>query len=530
MQHTQIYLNLLNEPINYTINPFNNVNDGSVLLTLNNVSYFCSIDLSPGPGNLMVNFRKTNSPHTDQQVLISRSIDRFLRPFLHKIDHSISINIAQLTEKDGKNTLLCCSLCAIIGLKTLFPIDIGISYLNSSDFSTSIDHVNDNQQSLFIAGYKSKIYSIEYNGIPQPGTNIHLYLKRGLQYCNEIQQQLQHIKSKYKFIDLNQDEWRINESALRAKQITSPSFNDVRPISVTSTPLCSFTRGGTVCVAIPFFSKDQTFYLQYGFYQSSCKSQNKPSKRRSIGHEDMINKVVRRYHVINQKLPMKICCEIISSDGSSSMASICATSAMLRTVGIDSRISGITIGLFKDGTTYRLKPDLSAQEDQYSEMDFKITATDTGVIGIYMDTKSYLPTSQLLKAIKLGYSINQKIIKIINGVTPTKELIRMNNIGYLVGKNGHTIKTIQQYTNSQFNVIGEFLMIETNNHPNLKDLLHTYSKNTFIPNEKLYFIIINNVVFLPHISKVNAPTDIENGIYQLNVKSYTNQQLILSKI
>lgn len=536
MSIKKIYSHLLSEEITYQIYPFGKFHDASVLVTMNDVNVFCSIDLLENTSALYVNFRKASQMISDSHVVIARSIDKILRPFMTKINHTVSINVVQLSDKNT-NIQYLATLAAIIASRTLFPIEIGLFFEHNE------------QKSLFLSGNKKAIYSIEWFSPPDVNTtkeeqqkNMMSYFKTAIEHCEKMKQELDLITPKYpfktirkaklnftsidgKYLNSDTESFRMAMSAFLAE---NPAHHkqQLRNIEFNNQQTVFFQRGETCCIPVFKLEKESTLQIRYNFTKISCKSANEPSKRRSIGHGVMINNIVRR--VVDTDLPLSIHCEILQSNGSSSMASICAICVLLRSFNIAiPMFSGISVGLFRSNKTNTLKVDLEAVEDKYSEMDFKISSTKSSVVGISMDTKSYLPVSFLEKAIILGMHTNDSIIDQINHLKPRWTLMKIDNVGYFVGKNGITIKTIQTVTNSKLSIFGAYLYIEENNHIHLIDIINTYTQKQFKKNMEYFFICQEGTIFLPHIKKITSNVPISNGIHRFVIKDASDDLLIV---
>ena len=135
------------------------------------------------------------------------------------------------------------------------------------------------------------------------------------------------------------------------------------------------------------------FMLDYNFPPFSvgeCKPMRGPG-RREIGHGMLAERSLKAVLPTTEKFPytIRIVSEILESNGSSSMASVCGGTLSLMDAGvpITQPVAGISIGLVKEGEKFHLFSDIQGDEDHFGDMDFKIAGTGTGVTGIQLDLK-----------------------------------------------------------------------------------------------------------------------------------------------
>ncbi|MCB0617050.1 MAG: polyribonucleotide nucleotidyltransferase, partial [Phaeodactylibacter sp.] len=135
----------------------------------------------------------------------------------------------------------------------------------------------------------------------------------------------------------------------------------------------------------------EDFILHYNFPALSVgeiKPQRGPG-RREIGHANLAARSIRQ--VLPEEMPytLRIVSDILESNGSSSMATVCAGSLALMDAGIQitSAVSGIAMGLISDGKRNAILTDILGDEDALGDMDFKVTGTEKGITGCQMDIK-----------------------------------------------------------------------------------------------------------------------------------------------
>ena len=220
----------------------------------------------------------------------------------------------------------------------------------------------------------------------------------------------------------------------------------------------------------PMNSGYNKFILHYnfpGFSTGEVKPNRGPS-RREIGHGNLAMRALKKIlpNSIDNPYTIRIVSDILESNGSSSMATVCASSLALMDAGvkITAPVSGIAMGLIIDNETnkYVILSDILGDEDQIGDMDLKIAGTELGITACQMDIKiaglSYEILKEALEKAKKGrLHILKEMSKTINrsnedykqNVPRTKILsIDKDMIGTLIGPGGKTIQEIQKETES----------------------------------------------------------------------------------
>ena len=281
----------------------------------------------------------------------------------------------------------------------------------------------------------------------------------------------------------------------RQKRLDGRVFDQVRPLymEVGSLP-CShgsalFQRGETqALVSLTLGTeqesqkydtllggmKERFFMLHYNFPPFST-GEVRPSRgvgRREIGHGYLAETSFVHVLPSSERFPYTVrsVSDILESNGSSSMASVCATTLALMDAGvpISDMVGGIAMGLIKDasGKLHALT-DILGVEDAYGLMDFKVTGTETGIMAIQMDVKAEVGLTQevLMQALEQAREgrlhILQQMKKIlaaprdsISSLAPRVEVLKVNpdKIGGIIGPSGKTIKEIILKTNVQIDI------------------------------------------------------------------------------
>ncbi len=216
------------------------------------------------------------------------------------------------------------------------------------------------------------------------------------------------------------------------------------------------------------------FYLHYNF-PGFCTGEAKPNRgasRREIGHGNLAERSLRQVIPSKEVNPytVRIVSDIFESNGSSSMATVCAGSLSLMDAGIQipNHVSGIAMGLISDPETGEaaVLTDILGDEDHLGDMDFKVTGTKNGICACQMDIKiDGLSNDLLRKALNQAKDARLFILDSMYEVIaePRKEpkpfvprmetiLIDKKQIGAVIGPGGKVIQEMQEKTGTQITV------------------------------------------------------------------------------
>ena len=147
------------------------------------------------------------------------------------------------------------------------------------------------------------------------------------------------------------------------------------------------------------------FMLHYNFppYSTGEVKRLGVTGRREIGHGALAGKAVQSLIPSQEEFPytIRIVSEILSSNGSSSMATVCASSMALMDAGVPIKkaIAGIAMGLMIDQQNYKILTDIQGPEDHYGDMDCKVAGTEDGIAAVQMDVKIEGITPKILKEV-----------------------------------------------------------------------------------------------------------------------------------
>jgi len=291
----------------------------------------------------------------------------------------------------------------------------------------------------------------------------------------------------------------IRESILREKKrLDGRGEKEIRPISSQIGLLprthgsALFTRGQTQALALVTLGTKmdeqrveglleetrKRFMVHYNFPSFSV-GEVRPSRgpgRREIGHGVLAEKSLSLVIPPEEKFPytIRIVSDILESNGSSSMATVCAGSLALMDAGVplSEHTAGLSIGLIQEGPDYILLSDIAGEEDHFGDLDLKIAGTKRGITAIQMDVKTDSLTFETLKkAFEQSKEGREEILEKMNGVisSPRKDLstfaptiinchVPQEKIGLVIGPGGRTIRKITKETGAEINIDDEGLV------------------------------------------------------------------------
>jgi polyribonucleotide nucleotidyltransferase len=219
------------------------------------------------------------------------------------------------------------------------------------------------------------------------------------------------------------------------------------------------------------FSKK--FMLDYNFPPFSvgeCRPIRGPG-RREIGHGALAERSLKAVIPGVEQFPytIRLVSDILESNGSSSMASVCGGTLALMDAGVPltAPVAGISIGLVKEAKKFTLLTDIMGDEDHYGDMDFKVAGTGRGITGIQLDLKIDGIDEEIVKAtLDQARDARREILKIMlttglrqprTGISqhaPRLLTVKINpeKIGLLIGPGGKTIKGIQEATGAKLDI------------------------------------------------------------------------------
>jgi polyribonucleotide nucleotidyltransferase len=289
-----------------------------------------------------------------------------------------------------------------------------------------------------------------------------------------------------------QKKWARGNTLSTRRRIDGRAPDEIRAISVETGVLprahgsALFTRGETqALVAVTLGTKydekkldtllgDQkkTFYMDYNFPPFST-GEVKPLRgqsRREVGHGFLAERSVEAVVPVYEDFPytIRVVSDILESNGSSSMASVCGGSLALMDAGVPTKspVAGIAMGLMKEGNDYVILSDILGDEDHLGDMDFKVTGTRRGVCALQMDIKVDGLTRQILEeALEQAKRGRLHILERMDAAisAPRDEVsafaprivtvqIKPDKVRDIIGPGGKTIRAIQEQTGAQIDI------------------------------------------------------------------------------
>lgn len=213
------------------------------------------------------------------------------------------------------------------------------------------------------------------------------------------------------------------------------------------------------------------FMLHYNFPPFSVGETGRMGTgRREIGHGHLAYRAIKPMLPDNKAFPytMRIVSEVLESNGSSSMATVCAGSMALMDAGvhIPKSVAGIAMGLIKEGDRTAVISDILGEEDHLGDMDFKVAGTRDGITAFQMDIKiKNIDEATMKTALSQAKEGRMHILDIMEKTiaTPNNDLseyapriltvdIKPDQIGILIGSGGKTIRSLQEKYKVEINI------------------------------------------------------------------------------
>src|SRR5689334_7686031 len=283
--------------------------------------------------------------------------------------------------------------------------------------------------------------------------------------------------------------------AKKKKRPDGRSEREIRPISIEIKPLprthgsALFTRGQTQALSVVALGTtreemrldnlgletSKRYFHHYNFPPFSVGEAGfmRGPKRRDIGHGALAERALVPMIPSQEEFPytIRVVSDILESNGSSSMASVCGSTLSLMDAGVPIKapVAGIAMGLIKEGDEYVILTDIAGVEDHLGDMDFKVAGTQSGITALQMDIKITGVTLEILRDALAQAKVAREFIlgemaKVIDH--PRTELskhapristiqIDPEKIGLLIGKGGETIRSLQEEFDSQIDVNDE---------------------------------------------------------------------------
>ncbi|MDX6641612.1 MAG: polyribonucleotide nucleotidyltransferase [Solirubrobacteraceae bacterium] len=299
--------------------------------------------------------------------------------------------------------------------------------------------------------------------------------------------------------------------AIHKKRPDGRSEKEIRPISIEAGLLprthgsALFTRGQTQALSVAALGtlKEEMrldtlgletkkyYWHHYNFPPFSVGEAGfmRGPKRRDIGHGALAERALVPMIPSIEEFPytIRVVSDILESNGSSSMASVCGSSLSLMDAGVPIKapVAGIAMGLIKEGDDYTVLTDIAGVEDHLGDMDFKVAGTQDGITALQMDIKITGVTFDILRdalaqAKEARLDILGQMAAVIDA--PRTELSKFapriiqvqidpSKIGMLIGKGGETIRGLSEEFESQIDVNDEGQVLIYSSNGELGDAL-----------------------------------------------------------
>ncbi len=376
--------------------------------------------------------------------------------------HKVIIQLCELQEK----------LRELVGLPKL-PLNDSKNVLENKDAIRSAAYPR-LQEALFVKGKHERGDAIR-------AVKTDLATQYAAQLADEKQSKL--------FNALFEDmEYQILRSSILDKgiRVDGRGTEDIRAISCEIGLLprthgsALFTRGETQALAVTTLGtvfdeqifddiegdKRESFILHYNFPPFSVGEVGRMGTgRREIGHGNLARRSLEAMVPTKAEFPytIRVVSEILESNGSSSMASVCGGTLSMLHAGVPMKkpVAGIAMGLITEGDRYAVLSDILGEEDHLGDMDFKVAGTDEGITGFQMDIKIAGVSPEVMrKALDQAKRGRLHILAIMNKTLskPTEKIsdyapkivtmrIDTDKIGALIGPGGKNIKALcEQYS------------------------------------------------------------------------------------
>ncbi len=309
--------------------------------------------------------------------------------------------------------------------------------------------------------------------------------------ADQFEDQMKDVASVLKELEKNTMRRQILD---KGERVDGRGVEDIRPITVEVSVLprphgsALFTRGQTqaLCVATLGSVRDEqridsidvreetskSFMLHYNFPSFSV-GEVRPFRgpgRREIGHGMLAERALQPLLPEYETFPytIRLVSDVLESNGSSSMATVCGGSMALMDAGVPVRApcAGIAMGLIKEADDVAVLTDILGIEDSLGDMDFKVAGTREGITAIQMDIKiEGLQLSTMQEALERARKARLHILDIMAETLPEPRAemseyapriitvqINTEKIGEVIGPKGKTIRAIQDETGAQLNI------------------------------------------------------------------------------
>ena len=518
-------------------------------------------------GKIPGGFFKREGKPSEKEVLISRLIDRPIRPLIaegYSCETQIVVMVLSHDQENDTHPLAVSGASAALSVSDIpFAGPVGAVKVGLVDgqfiINPSVAQLAESRMDMVVAGTDTAVTTIEgklndvdestvYSGIEVAHREIQKivqFQKRMMEKVGkqkrifepvsipaEIEQEvssrfgsyieklnitpskeerqnlkreiIENFKDKYeedeiwkveKIIEDKQKKNMRNMILREGNRIDGRKIDEIRPIECKVKALprphgsAIFRRGETVSLsAVTLGSKRdeqkidhligedfKRFMLHYNFTPFSVGEVRfmRGPGRREIGHGNLAEHSLFPVIPDEEEFPytIRLVSDILESNGSSSMATVCASSLALMDAGIPVKkhVAGLSIGLVKENTEYRILTDILGDEDYMGDMDFKVAGTREGITGIQLDTKIQDLNLDIVKeALDISREGRLKILEIMEKTMPAPREtlsefaprvvtfeVPNEKIGRIIGPSGKTIKKIVRESGAEVEIDDE---------------------------------------------------------------------------
>lgn len=220
----------------------------------------------------------------------------------------------------------------------------------------------------------------------------------------------------------------------------------------------------------PEISKRYIHHYNFPPYSTGEVKPLRGSSRREIGHGALAERALEPVIPAEETFPytLRLVSEVLSSNGSSSMASVCGSTLALMDTGVPIKapVAGVAMGLIKEGDAYSILTDIQGLEDHLGDMDFKVAGTTKGITALQMDIKikgitPEIMSKALAQAKKGRFEILEQMLAVIPAPRPELKShvprvsvikIPIDKIGAIIGPGGKYIRALQEETNTKIDI------------------------------------------------------------------------------
>ena len=449
----------------------------SAAIQLSDFPFECAISetrVARVNGEFIINPSRTQLAEADIDMMVGASIDSVMM---------VEGEMDECSEEEMADAIKFAHEAIKIQCAAQIKLAEAVGKKEVRDYDTAIED-EDLEKKIYDAAY-DRCYAIAKQGLPKQERSLAFTEVKdevNAMFSEEEQEELADLISKY----YN----KAQKSAVRdltlneGLRLDGRKTTDIRPIWCEVDYLPSthgsalFTRGETQALAtvtlgtsrdaniidMPSYEGEERFYLHYNF-PPFCTGEARPlrgTSRREVGHGNLAQRGLKGMIPEDCPYTVRVVSEVLESNGSSSMATVCAGTMALMDAGVQliRPVSGIAMGLISDGKKHAVLSDILGDEDHLGDMDFKVTGTSKGITACQMDIKIKglshdILVSALNQARDGRLHILEKITDTIaqpnadvksHAPKMVTRIIPNEFIGALIGPGGKVIQELQKET------------------------------------------------------------------------------------